>query len=252
MRHPKVIANWKMFKTESETRRFIGDLKKKAKEQSIIAVPFPNVSAAADAAKGSSIKIAAQDVSVHTEGAYTGEVSAKMLYAVGVRYGIVGHSERRIYHNEADYVVNQKIHRLLEKKIIPIMCFGETQAQRNAGKTRQVIAQQLKTGLKGVKHPGEIIFAYEPVWAISSFQKGKNKKTAAPADIEQVHGMIKDIIKKIYPRVSQKTISVYYGGSVSEKSAKDILAIPDVDGLLVGSASLKLSSFTAILKSASK
>lgn len=251
MRHPKVIANWKMFKTESQTQRFINDLQKKTKTRTVIAVPFPNIRAAVDASKGSPIKIAAQDVSVHTEGAYTGEVSAEMLYALGVRYCIVGHSERRIYHTEADFAVNQKMHRLLEKKIVPIFCFGETQTERNAGKTRQVIAQQLKTGLKGIKHPDEIIFAYEPVWAISSFQKGKNKKSASRDDIEKAHALVKDIIKKLYPRIPQKNISVYYGGSVSAKNAAEVSKIPQVDGLLVGSASLNISAFTAILKSVS-
>lgn len=241
-----VIANWKMNLSVQKALVFIKNLPK-TKNEIVIAAPYTFLSGIAQL-RNKKIKLAAQNVSQFTEGAYTGEISAKMLKESGCTHCLVGHSERRIYFQENDKMVNRKIINLLSSNIKPIVCVGENALERKKNLTKKIINNQLRLALTGIKDPKNIIIAYEPVWAISTFQKGKNIKSAGIFDIIEVHNYIKRALADIYKNKA-KQIRVIYGGTVNPKNSQQILGLKEVDGALVGGASLKVSSFNAIIRS---
>jgi triosephosphate isomerase len=235
----KLIAgNWKMNKTPSQTREYITrflELVRDVKNTEILLCPpFTSLCVAGEMLKDSHIKLGAQNCHYEEKGAFTGEISLSMLKELGVSYVIVGHSERRWLFGETDEMINKKVIACLEKGIRPILCVGEKIEDRNAGMTLKVVESQLKLGLSGLEDlAGKIDIAYEPVWAIGT------GTPATPEDAQFVHRFIKEFLGDV---------RVLYGGSVSPKNAKDFLSMPDVDGLLVGTASLDPESFAQIVK----
>ncbi|MCX6746140.1 MAG: triose-phosphate isomerase [Candidatus Parcubacteria bacterium] len=242
-----LIANWKMNLSLGQSLNFIKKIAK-TKNEVVIAAPFTFLCEMGKHLKRKKIKLAGQNVSQFKEGAYTGDVSARMLKEEGCTFCLVGHSERRIYFKETDKEINQKILQLLKYGIRPVLCLGENLAQRRKKLTKKIITKQLITGLWDIKKPEKILIAYEPVWAISTFQKSKIKHSATTADIVKIHLIIKAALKRLYKNKS-KTIKILYGGTVNPKNVKEILKLKIVDGALVGGASLKISSFNAIIKS---
>lgn len=241
-----IIANWKMNLSIAKSLDYVKHLKKSQNEV-VIAAPYTFLCELAKKADKKKIKLAAQDVAQFSQGAYTGEVSAQMLKKIGCTYCLVGHSERRIYFKETDEQINQKIMRLLENKIKPVLCLGETAAQRNKKMTKEVIKSQLGKALKNIKNPEGMLVAYEPVWAISTFQKSKKPQAAEISDIVEAHLYIKKVLKSLLKNKVKK-IRVIYGGTVNPANAGTILKLKEVDGALVGGASLKSSSFNAIMQ----
>ncbi len=235
-----LIANWKMNLSVNESIRYVKALKK-SKAEVVIAAPFTFLADLKKNIGNKKIKLAAQDVSQFEVGAYTGEVSAKMLKEAGCSYCLVGHSERRIYFQETDAQVNQKIKNLLQYKITPIICIGENAEQKQKGLTKQVIKKQLLAALAGIKNTS-LIIAYEPIWAISTFQKGKVIKSAGIFDIIAVHNYIRSLL----PGKSRQ-IRIIYGGTVKPENSQAIFSLKEVEGALVGGASLKVSSFNDII-----
>jgi triosephosphate isomerase (TIM) len=242
-----IIANWKMNLSIEKSLEFVKKVNK-TKHIVGIAAPYTFLCEMKKALAHKKIKLAAQDVAKYEEGAYTGEVSAKMLKKLNCSYCLVGHSERRVYFAETDTNVNEKIKQLLNHRIKPVLCVGEKASERNKKLTKRVLNKQLKIGLKGIKNVENMIVAYEPIWAISTFQKGKNKQSASMSDIVEVHQYIKNLLEEMYKAKGTK-IKVLYGGSVKPSNSKEILSLKEVDGALIGGASLKVSSFNDILHS---
>ena len=242
-----VAGNWKMHKTVSETRQFAEALKNslpRAKRCSIVlCVPFVNIPAAMKVLKDSRIAVAAQNLHWEDSGAFTGEVSAPMLAELGVKYVLVGHSERREYFGETDLTVNKKILAALRAGLRPILCVGETLGQRELGVTSELIAYQLKTALGGVssEQMRHVIIAYEPVWAIGT------GRTATPEQAGEVCLEIRTVLRKLYGARVARATTIQYGGSMNPKNAVELLAQPDVDGGLIGSASLTTEDFLQII-----
>jgi triosephosphate isomerase (TIM) len=245
-----ICGNWKMHKTVAETtalvrelRAALGDLA--GKVQVAVAPPFTALAAAVHAASGSAIEVAAQNVHWEKQGAFTGEVSAPMLADVGCQHGIVGHSERRQLFGETDETVRKKVGALLAAGVRPIVCVGETLQEREAGRTLEVVARQVREGLAGLgaETLAAVTLAYEPVWAIGT------GKTASAAQAQEVHAAIRKLLRELASSVADQ-IRVQYGGSVKPENAAELMAQPDVDGALVGGASLKASDFVAIVKGA--
>lgn len=237
-----IIANWKMNLSINEGIKYIKALKK-GKAEIAIAAPFTFLADLKKNIGNKKIKLAGQDVSRYEVGAYTGEVSANMLKEAGCAYCLVGHSERRIYFQENDREINQKVKNLLQYKITPIICVGENAEQRKKGLTKQIIKAQLLAALQGIKNV-PLIIAYEPVWAISTFQKGKNVKSAGIFDIIAIHNYIRSLLETKF-----MNIRIIYGGTVNPENSQAILSLKEVEGALVGGASLKVSSFNAIIQS---
>jgi triosephosphate isomerase (TIM) len=209
-----------------------------------VCVPFPYLSETAVALAGSDIRWGAQDCSAHEQGAYTGEVSAAMLHEFGCRYAIVGHSERRQYHAESDQLVADKAKAALARGVTPIVCVGETLAQREAGETAAVVKRQLSAVIHTLAHcAGEMVVAYEPVWAIGTGQ------VASPEQAQQVHALLRAQLAAATPRAEAMTL--LYGGSMKPDNSVQLLAQPDIDGGLIGGASLKAADFVAICRAAS-
>ncbi len=244
-----VCGNWKMHKTVAETAALVRELRAALGDvgavQIAVAPPFTSLAAAVEAARGSAIEVAAQDVHWEKQGAFTGEISAAMLADVGCRHGIVGHSERRQLFGETDEGVRKKVGALLAAGVRPIVCVGETLQEREAGRTLEVVDRQVRQGLAGlsVDELGLITVAYEPVWAIGT------GKTATAAQAQEVHAAIRGMLRDIGAPVADQ-IRVQYGGSVKPDNAAELMAQPDVDGALVGGASLKAADFVAIVKGA--
>ncbi|OGB87904.1 triose-phosphate isomerase [candidate division WOR-1 bacterium RIFCSPHIGHO2_02_FULL_45_12] len=244
MRQPLMAGNWKMFKNESETISFLEELKPRVadvKDRDIlICTPFPNLSRACEAAVGSNINIGAQNIYWEDEGAFTGEVSGSMLKAIGCTYVIIGHSERRQYFGETDETVNKKIFAALKHNLLPIVCVGESLEQREKGETFKIIEKQIKNGLYSLEigHWEFVIIAYEPVWAIGT------GKTATPEQAQEVHAFIRGLL----PAEVKDKIRILYGGSVKPDNVKELMAQPDIDGGLVGGASLNVESFVKLIK----
>jgi triosephosphate isomerase (TIM) len=245
-----VCGNWKMHKTVAETaalvrelRAALGDLA--GKVQIAVAPPFTALAAAVHEASGSAIEVAAQNVHWEKQGAFTGEVSAPMLADVGCQHGIVGHSERRQLFGETDETVRKKVGALLTAGVRPIVCVGETLQEREAGRTLEVVDRQVRQGLAGLgaETLAAVTLAYEPVWAIGT------GKTATAAQAQEVHAAIRKLLRELASSVADQ-IRVQYGGSVKPENAAELMAQPDVDGALVGGASLKASDFVAIVKGA--
>jgi triosephosphate isomerase len=246
--HRKAIiaGNWKMNKLASEVPAFVQELLERWQpDQQVelaLCVPFPLIPAMNQAVAGTAIRVGAQDVSVHEAGAYPGEVSAAMLADLPVTYGIVGHSERRAYHGETDEIVNGKLHALLGAGISPILCVGESLEKRDDGKALDFVAGQVQAGLAGVT-PAQmerVVIAYEPIWAIGT------GRTATDQQAQEVCGHIRKTIEALYGESLAQKVSILYGGSMNENNAAGLLAQPDIDGGLIGGASLKPAAFAAI------
>ena len=242
-----IAGNWKMNMTATETKKFAEDLKKimpRAKWcDTLICVPACNISTAMKAFKDLRISVGAENVYFEEKGAYTGEVSADMLKDLGVKYVIVGHSERRQYFCETDQTVNKKVHAVLNAGMNPIICVGESLEQRETGITNEWIALQVKSALNGV--PAEklrrCIIAYEPIWAIGT------GKTATAEDAQEVCGAIRETLKEMFGEELANGIRVLYGGSAKPGNIAELVAKPDVDGALVGGASLKAADFASMV-----
>lgn len=247
-RLPFMAGNWKMNKTVGEAIDLVRELKAaisgvKAVEVAV-APPFTALYAVRKELDGSSIGLAAQNLYWEEKGAFTGEVSPLMLKEVGCHYVIIGHSERRQFFGETDETVNRRIKAALAQGLKVIFCIGETLKEREEGKTFSVIEKQVEGGLKGLGDQGmrNMVIAYEPVWAIGTGM------TAAPEQAEEVHGFIRGKIEKIYSRAVSEEIRIQYGGSVTPENIKGLMNQPDIDGALVGGASLKAESFAKIVR----
>lgn len=248
-RLPFMAGNWKMNKTVGEAIDLIRELKAgisgvKGVEVAV-APPFTALYAVRKELEGSSIRLAAQNLYWEEKGAFTGEVSPLMLKEVGCHYVIIGHSERRQFFGEIDETVNRRIKAALTQGLKVIFCIGETLKEREEGKTFPVIERQVEGGLKSLsdKEMKDMVIAYEPVWAIGT------GKTATPGQAEEVHRFIRERIEKLYSReVSEEIIRIQYGGSVTPENIKGLMEQPNIDGALVGGASLKAESFSKIVR----
>ena len=247
-----IAGNWKMNMTASDTKKFADDIKAimpRAKWcDVVVCVPFVNIPAALKAFKDLRISVGAQNMFYEKSGAYTGEVSADMLKDLGVKYVIIGHSERRQYYNETDFTVNKKVHAAINAGLIPIICVGESLEQRELGVTMELIAYQVKCALAGV--PADkmrhVVIAYEPLWAIGT------GKTATAEQAGEVCQAIRAVIRKLYGAHVARSVTIQYGGSMNAKNAAELLAQPDVDGGLIGGASLKPADFVQIINAANQ
>ena len=247
-----IAGNWKMNMTATETRKFAEELKRimpRAKWcDTVICVPACNITAAVKAFKELRISVGAENLYFEEKGAYTGEISAAMLRDLGVKYVIVGHSERRQYFGETDTAVNRKVHAALDAGLSPIICVGESESQREMGVTQDWIALQVKTALYGV--PAErlrrCIIAYEPIWAIGT------GKTATAQQAGEVCSNIRTVIRGLYGARVARSVTIQYGGSMNPKNAAELLAQPDIDGGLIGGASLKPEQFVEIVNAANQ
>lgn len=244
MRNPFIAANWKLNKTISETQEFISGLIPAVKDLSdvdiVIAPPFTSLSAAAEKLKGTNVTLAAQNVFYEEKGAYTGEISPLMLIDIGCKYVIVGHSERRQYFNDTDDIVNKKIKAAKKAGLGVVFCIGESLDNREAGKTFDVLNREIEKGLNGID-PEDMVIAYEPIWAIGT------GRTATPEQAQEVHSYIREKINVLYGKKADE-ICIIYGGSVTPENIDSLMACRDVDGALVGGASLKVESFIKIIK----
>ena len=242
-----IAGNWKMNMTASEIKPYIEQLKSRLPKSRpcdvVLCVPAVMLPAMIKAGKDAKVASGGQDVSKYAKGAYTGEVSAAQLADIGAKYCIVGHSERRQYHGEDDMLVNAKARALLEKGIAPIICVGESLEQREAGLTMEYVAYQVKAALHGIDATQlrRCIIAYEPIWAIGT------GKTATAEQAQEVCEGIRTVIRKIYGARPARAVSILYGGSMNAQNAAELLAQPDIDGGLIGGASLKPADFAAIV-----
>ncbi len=250
-RKRKVIAgNWKMNMTPSEAKELISSLYSKIKGRKacdvIVCVPFVDIHAATSLLKGSIIKVGAQNVHYEEKGAYTGEISAKMLVQCGVQYVIVGHSERRQYFGETDKTVNLRAKAALDAGLRTIICVGESDEERTSGITREVVSRQTKLALEGIdeKQMKKVIIAYEPIWAIGT------GKTATNEQADEVCGIIRSVISEKYGKAIGRQTVIQYGGSMNAKNCEGLLAMDNIDGGLIGGASLKPDEFATIVLAA--
>jgi len=247
MRLPFVAANWKMFKTVQEAVYFVKELRAVVRDRHdvdvVVAPPFTAIYTAAEAVRNSPIGIAGQDVYWEREGAFTGEVSAAMLAEAGAEYVIVGHSERRRLFHETDETVNRKTLAALAAELTPIVCIGETLEERDGGGTLEVLDRQIKAGLEGLsaEQMTGLVVAYEPVWAIGT---GRN---ATPEQTGEAHAHIRGRLRQWFGGDSAERCRVIYGGSVKVDNIGSLIALPDVDGALVGGASLEARTFGEIV-----
>ena len=247
MRRPVIAGNWKMYKTRREAVTFIEELKPRVANvthcEVVVAPAFTALADAAQAAKGSGIGIAAQDVHWDAEGAHTGDVSPKMLLDAGCSHVIIGHSERRHDHGETDEEVNRKLKAALAAGLTPIVCVGETLEERESNQTQQVLRRQFQGGFAGLT-PSEfsrIIMAYEPVWAIGT------GRTATPEQAQESHAYLRELARAQFGEEQAQAVRILYGGSVKPENIKGLMAQQDLDGALVGGASLKVDSFAGII-----
>ncbi len=247
MRTPLIAGNWKMFKTVRESVAFVTDLRARVAGITgvdiVVAPTLPALHAVATALEGSSIGVAAQNLHWEREGAFTGEVSAPMVREAGAGWAIIGHSERRTLFGETDDTVNKKVRAALTATLIPIVCIGETLQEREAGRTLDVLDRQIRAGLDGVTG-GELagmVLAYEPVWAIGT------GRTATPGQAQQAHEHIRGRLTQWFGRDASARCRILYGGSVKPDNIAALMANPDVDGGLVGGASLDADGFTKIV-----
>ncbi|RKY59875.1 MAG: triose-phosphate isomerase [Candidatus Latescibacterota bacterium] len=250
MRKPIVVGNWKMHKTVEESVELVEELKPLVAEIGDVEIgvcpPFTSLSEVSRVLRGSNINLGAQDMYWEPQGAYTGEISAGMLLSVGCRYVIVGHSERRTYFGETDEWVNRKVRAALEAGLVPIMCVGETLEQRQKGITQEVVDRQVTEGLRGLspEQVAGMVIAYEPVWAIGT------GLTAEPEQAQEVQAFIRARIRQLFGEEAADSVRIQYGGSIKPENAREIFLQPDVDGGLVGGASLEADSFARIVRAA--
>ncbi|NLU41645.1 MAG: triose-phosphate isomerase [Firmicutes bacterium] len=248
MRRKIVAANWKMNKTVSEALEFVDELKSSIREteeaELVICPPFTALYPVSRAIEGTCLKLGAQDVYYQEKGAFTGEISPLMLEDLNCAYAIVGHSERRGYFKETDIEVNKKLRALLDHGIRPIVCVGETLEQREAGQTEELVTRQVEIAFDGVGQNDvtSVVIAYEPIWAIGT------GRSATGEDANRVIGLIRRTLGKIYSDEIAKNVRIQYGGSVTPDNIAEFSRQPEIDGALVGGASLKASSFLAIAR----
>jgi len=248
MRRPIIAGNWKMYKTAGEALELVNGLKAELKGESavdiVVCPPFTAIAKAAEVLKGSNIAYGAQDVYWEEEGAFTGEVAPKMLTDLGCGFCIVGHSERRTYFGETNETVNKKAKAALKHGLTPIMCVGERLEERDSGKTFDVVKDHIEGGLAGFTKEDalKIVIAYEPVWAIGT------GRTATPEQAQEVHKHIRSLLGKMFGEEVSSKVRIQYGGSVKPDNVKAIMAGEDIDGALVGGASLKVKDFAEIVR----
>ena len=239
MARKKIVAgNWKMNMTPSEAVKLCADLKDLVKSDSVdvvYCVPAIDIVPVVEAVKGTNVQVGAENMYFEEKGAYTGEISAEMLVDAGVKYVVLGHSERREYFKEDDVLLNKKVKKAFEAGLTPILCCGETLEQREMGVTLDWIRLQIKSDLAGVpaSDVAKMVIAYEPIWAIGT------GKTATSDQAEEVCGAIRECIKEVYDEATAESVRIQYGGSVNAGNAAELFAKPDIDGGLVGGASLK-------------
>jgi triosephosphate isomerase len=247
MRKPIIAANWKMYKTPAEAaayaESFLPLVAGHTRDEIVICPTFLALSTLVSAFGGSEIAVGAQDMHSEEKGAFTGEISAPMLRAIGVTHTILGHSERRHYNCESDWDVNRKLHAALSHGICPIVCVGEVQEEREEGRTNDVLLRQVKIALEGIQpdKAGAIVIAYEPVWAIGSGQ------TASPEIAAETHAVVRQAVSERLGPAVAAGMRILYGGSVKPENAASLLAQPEIDGALVGGASLDAGSFAGIV-----
>lgn len=246
MRTPFIAGNWKMFKTTKEAVEFAAvyrTLYKDTDVKTAICAPFTQLAFLKEAFSGTSIKLGAQNMHFEENGAYTGEISGEMLNEIGVDYCIIGHSERRQYFGETDETVNKKLHTCFAHGIIPILCVGETLLQRDDGFAQTIVRQQIKEDLKGltVEKIAGLVVAYEPIWAIGT------GRTATPQEANDMCGLIRIAIEELYGDAVSEQVIIQYGGSVKPLNATELMNMEEIDGALVGGASLKPEDFIQIV-----
>jgi triosephosphate isomerase len=246
-RVPIIAGNWKMNMTATQARELASKLiplVSSVKDRDIVlAPPFTSLAAVAETIKGTNIGLAAQNLHWEDKGAFTGEISAEMLLDLSCRYVIIGHSERRQFFGETDDTVNKKVKQALKKGLLPILCVGETLTERDAGKLNEIISRQVTVGLKDISAEDmkKFVIAYEPVWAIGT------GKTATPEQANEVHALIRQKVKAFSSADIAEGLRIQYGGSVTPENVSTLMAMPDIDGALVGGASLKPESFAALV-----
>lgn len=247
IRIPLIAGNWKMYKTTAEARAFAEEFSKIYRDTDVraaICAPFTQLTALKEAFAGTNVKVGAQNVHFEDEGAFTGEISVGMLNEIGVDYCIIGHSERREYFAETDETVNLKLKKLFSSSdIIPILCVGENLDEREAGNAFDVVEGQLKSDLDGIDRGdvSKIVIAYEPIWAIGT------GKTATPEQAGEMCAHIRSIIERLYDEDTCDSVIIQYGGSVKPENASEIMNMDEIDGALVGGASLDASKFIKIV-----
>lgn len=244
MRKPIIAGNWKMNMTPSQGVALVKELAplvSGADCDVVVCVPATDLQAVGEAVKGTNIRLGAQNVHFAQSGAYTGEISADMLLELGVEYVVIGHSERRQYFGETDETVNKRTLTAIEKGLTPIVCVGETLEERESGETEKVLERQIKEGLKGVEDLKKIVIAYEPVWAIGT------GKTATSAQANETIGYIRKTLAENFCPKCAAQVCIQYGGSMKPTNAKELMAMEEIDGGLIGGASLKAADFAAIV-----
>jgi triosephosphate isomerase len=250
IRKKLIAGNWKMNKSAADgaalTKDIVDEIGRETSVDVVICPPFTALESVAHALEGQAVKLGAQNVHPEKNGAYTGEISAEMLRSLYVTHVILGHSERRTYFAENDEFVNKKVLTSLASQLKPILCVGETLAEREAGSTLAVVQTQLEGGLKGVtpEQITTVIIAYEPVWAIGT------GKVATAAQAQEVHAFIRDLLTKLYGAPLAQKVRILYGGSMKPSNAAELLAEKDIDGGLIGGASLETKSFVELVKAA--
>jgi len=247
-RRPFIAGNWKMYKTCAEAvetaKKLAGLVSGVADVDVMIAPPFTALAQVHEAIKESSVMLGAQNIFWEKEGAYTGEISPQMVASAGCRYVIIGHSERRQFFGETDLSVNKKIRASINNSLAPVLCIGETEKERDAGDTFNILDKQIKMGLEGFS-PDDLqpmILAYEPVWAIGT------GKTATSGQAQEVHQFIRNLVEKLFGKKIAGSVRILYGGSVKPENIKELMSMSDVDGALVGGASLNAEKFAEIIK----
>ncbi len=248
MRRPFLAGNWKMNKTVPEAvalaKELVQAVANVADRDIVICPTFPCLAPVAEVVRGTNVKLGAQNMYFEDSGAYTGEISADMLISAGVEFVILGHSERREYFGETNQIVNKKLKKALEKGLGPIVCVGEKLVEREAGKAEAVVEDHVRGAFEGITASDalKVTIAYEPVWAIGT------GKTATPDDANAMHAFIRTVLGSIYSADVAGKIRIQYGGSANDKNIDDLMKMPDIDGALVGGASLKADSFSRIVK----
>jgi len=251
MRKPIIAGNWKMFKTRDEALQFIYAVADKMpsneKVDSVICSQF-TVLRCLVKRQGENLKIGAQNMHFADEGAFTGEVSGQMLSSIGVSYVVIGHSERRAMFNETDESVNKKLHKAFECDLVPILCVGESLEQREGGKTEEVIGKQIELDLAGLtkEQVKTLVIAYEPIWAIGT------GRTATSQVADETCGFIRQTVAKLYDEETAEAIRIQYGGSVKTSNIDELMSMPNIDGALIGGASLKAEDFITLVNAALK
>ncbi|UVI30590.1 triose-phosphate isomerase [Paenibacillus spongiae] len=249
MRKPIIAGNWKMFKTVSEATAFIAAVKGKAEVdgvEAVICAPYTTLPALVEAAKGTSIAIGAQNVHFEDSGAFTGEISGVMLKDLGVKYVIIGHSERRAYFAETDEIVNKKVHAAFKHGLTPIVCVGEKLEEREAGQTKDVCKVQTEAAFQGLsaEQAAQVVIAYEPIWAIGT------GKSSTSEDAEDVIAYIRGIVDGLYNSETANAVRIQYGGSVKPGNIREYMGQSNIDGALVGGASLEAASYIELVEGA--